>query len=110
MFHVLQTILVHDVTEFVSYSFQLLAQLIEINCPPLPTIYMHIFHNLFSPVSWKYKANVLALVWLLQAYLQKDPQELTQEGPLSQVLGIFNKHVSSKSIDHLGFFILNTII
>ena len=71
---------------------------------------MHIFHNLFSPVSWKYKANVLALVRLLQAYLQKDPQELTQEGPLSQVLGIFNKHVSLKSTDQLGFFILNAII
>lgn len=110
LFPVLQTILVHDVTEFVPYALQLLAQLIEINRPPLPTTYMQIFQLFLSPESWQKKANVPALVRLLQAYLQKAPRELTQEGPLSQVLGIFNKLVSSKSTDHLGFFILNTII
>ena len=40
LFPVLQTILVHDVMEFVPYSLQLLAQLIKINRPPLPIIYM----------------------------------------------------------------------
>ena len=51
LFPVLQTILVHDVTEFVSYSLQLLAQLIEINRPPLPIIYMQIFQLFLSPES-----------------------------------------------------------
>ena len=77
MFPVLQTILVHDVMEFVPYALQLLAQIIEINRPPLPIIYMQIFQLFLSPESWQKKANVPALVRLLQAYLQKDPQELT---------------------------------
>eukprot|EP01018_Ginkgo_biloba_P023988 Gb_25747 [translate_table: standard] len=110
LFPVLQTILVHDVTEFLPYALQLLAQLIEINRPPLPPSYMQIFELLLSPETWQRTANVPALVRLLQAYLQKSPQELSQEGRLSQVLGIFNKLVSSKSTDHLGFFILNTVV
>ena len=73
LFPVLQTILVHDDMECVPYSLQLLTQLIEINQPPLPTIYMHIFHLFFIPESWQKKANVTALVRFLQAYLQKDP-------------------------------------
>uniref|UniRef100_A0A0C9S7F6 TSA: Wollemia nobilis Ref_Wollemi_Transcript_13726_3457 transcribed RNA sequence n=1 Tax=Wollemia nobilis TaxID=56998 RepID=A0A0C9S7F6_9CONI len=110
LFPVLQTILVQDVTEFLPYALQLLAQLIEINRPPLPPTYMQIFQLLLSPETWQKKANVPALVRLLQAYLQKSPQELSQEGRLSQVLGIFQKLISSKSTDHLGFFILNTTI
>ena len=51
LFPVLQTILVHDVTEFVPYSLQLLTQLIEINPPPLPIIYMYIFHHFLFPES-----------------------------------------------------------
>eukprot|EP00252_Welwitschia_mirabilis_P008441 TRINITY_DN2027_c0_g1_i1.p1 TRINITY_DN2027_c0_g1~~TRINITY_DN2027_c0_g1_i1.p1 ORF type:complete len:966 (-),score=126.84 TRINITY_DN2027_c0_g1_i1:393-3290(-) len=110
LFPVLETVLVHDVTEFVPYTLQLLAQLIEIHQPPLPSTYMPIFELLLSPETWQKKANVPALVRLLQAYLQKSPNELSQEGRLNQVLGIFNKLITVKSTDHLGFFILNTVV
>ena len=53
LFPILQTILVHDVMEFVPYSLQLLAQLIEINQPPLPIIYMQIFQRFLFPKSWE---------------------------------------------------------
>ncbi|KAL6960017.1 hypothetical protein U1Q18_051876 [Sarracenia purpurea var. burkii] len=36
--------------------------------------------------------------------------ELNQEGRLAQVLGIFNKLVSSHSTDEQGFYVLNTVI
>ncbi|XP_021904521.1 exportin-2 [Carica papaya] len=110
LFPSLQMILANDVTEFLPYAFQLLAQLVELNRPPLSANYMQIFVLLLSPDSWKRSSNVPALVRLLQAFLQKAPHELNQEGRLSQVLGIFNMLVSSPSTDEQGFYVLNTVI
>ncbi|KAL7197451.1 hypothetical protein ACSBR2_020068 [Camellia fascicularis] len=110
LFPSLQLILAKDVTEFFPYAFQLLAQLVELNRPPIPPHYMQIFEILLLPDSWKRSGNVPALVRLLQAFLQKASHELNQEGRLTQVLGIFNKLVSSPSTDDQGFYVLNTVI
>ncbi|XAR69470.1 hypothetical protein NMG60_11001063 [Bertholletia excelsa] len=110
LFPSLQMILENDVTEFFPYAFQLLAQLVELNRPPIPQPYMQIFEILLLPDSWKRSGNVPALVRLLQAFLQKAPQELSREGRLTQVLGIFNKLVSSPSTDEQGFYVLNTVV
>lgn len=110
LFPSLQTILVNDVTEFFPYAFQLLAQLVELNRPPIPPSYMQIFELLLSPDSWRKTANVPALVRLLQAFLQKAPHELNREGRLSQVLGIFERLVSSHTTDEQGFYVLNTVV
>ncbi|KAH7578062.1 hypothetical protein ACOSQ2_000824 [Xanthoceras sorbifolium] len=106
----LQMILQNDVTEFLPYAFQLLAQLVELNRPPVSPNYMEIFKLLLMPESWKRSSNVPALVRLLQAFLQKVPHEISQEGRLAQVLGIFNMLVSSSSTDEQGFYVLNTVI
>lgn len=71
---------------------------------------MEIFGLLLSPDSWKRSADVPALVRLLQSFLQKAPQELNREGRLVQVLGIFNKLISSPNTDEQGFYVLNTVI
>uniref|UniRef100_A0A1J3EFA2 Exportin-2 n=1 Tax=Noccaea caerulescens TaxID=107243 RepID=A0A1J3EFA2_NOCCA len=110
LFPSLQRILADDIAEFLPYAFQLLAQLVELNIPPLAPGYMQIFLLLLSPESWKRSGNVPALVRLLQAFLQKAPHEVTQENRLSQVLGIFEKLVSSPSTDEQGFYVLNTVI
>ncbi|KAH7519468.1 exportin-2 [Ziziphus jujuba] len=110
LFPSLEMILTNDVTEFFPYAFQLLAQLVELKRPSLPLSYMGIFEILLSPESWKRNSNVPALVRLLQAFLQKAPNELNQEGRLSQVLGIFKKLVSSPSSAEQGFYVLNTVI
>ncbi|KAJ8748577.1 hypothetical protein K2173_003478 [Erythroxylum novogranatense] len=110
LFPSIQLILANDVTEFWPYAFQLLAQLMELNRPPVPAIYMQIFALLLSPESWNRNSNVPALVCLLQAFLHKTPHEINQEGRLSQVLGIFNKLVSAPSTDEQGFYVLNTVI
>ncbi|KAE8662454.1 Exportin-2 [Hibiscus syriacus] len=110
LFPSLQTILATDVTEFLPYAFQLLAQLVELNKPPISPSYMQIFVLLLSPESWRRSSNVPALVRLLQAFLQKSPHELNQEGRLNQVLGIFNMLVSSAGTDEQGFYVLNTVI
>ncbi|GAB4838288.1 hypothetical protein Ancab_027816 [Ancistrocladus abbreviatus] len=109
LFPSLQNILSNDVTEFLPYAFQLLAQLVELN-RQLPPHYMPVFEVLLLPESWKKSANVPALVRLLQAFLQKAPHELNREETLSKVLGIFNRLVQSSSTDEQGFFVLNTIV
>lgn len=110
LFPSLQLILARDVSEFFPYAFQLLAQLVDLNRPPLPGHYVQIFEILLLPDSWKKSANVPALVRLLRAFLQKAPNELNQQGRLSSVLGIFNTLISSPSTDEQGFYVLNTVI
>ncbi|KAK0602296.1 hypothetical protein LWI29_032066 [Acer saccharum] len=103
-------ILQNVVTEFLPYAFQLLAQLVELNRPPIAPNYMEIFKLLLIPESWKRSSNVPALVRLLEAFLQKVPHKISQEGRLARVLGIFNMLVSSPRSDELGFYVLNTVI
>lgn len=110
LFPRLEIILGNDVTEFFPYTFQLLAQLVELNRPPIPPIYMQIFVILLSPESWKRAPNVPALVRLLQAFLQKAPNEVNQEDRLTKVLGIFDTLVQSKATVEQGFYVLNTVI
>ncbi|KAJ7951318.1 exportin-2-like [Quillaja saponaria] len=110
LFPRLEIILATNVAEFFPYTFQLLAQLVELNRPPIPSSYMLIFEILLSPSSWERASNVPALVRLLQAFLQKAPHELNQEGRLLKVLGIFNTLISSASTAEQGFYVLNTVI
>ncbi|KAI5402779.1 hypothetical protein KIW84_050398, partial [Lathyrus oleraceus] len=86
LFPRLEIILSNDVTEFFPYTFQLLALLVELNRPPIPPIYMQIFEILLSPDSWKRASNVPALVRLLQVFLQKAQNEISQGDKLTKVL------------------------
>nr|GEW28341.1 hypothetical protein [Tanacetum cinerariifolium] len=127
----LEMILGKEVAEFFPYAFQLLAQLVDLNRPPVPPRYMQIFDILLTPDLWKKSANVPALVRLHQSFLQQAPTELTREGKLRNMLGIFNKLapteltregklrnmlgifnklVSSSSTEEQGFHILNPVI
>ncbi|CAK8560661.1 unnamed protein product [Lathyrus sativus] len=110
LFPRLEIILSNDVTEFFPYTFQLLALLVELNRPPIPPIYMQIFEILLSPDSWKRASNVPALVRLLQAFLQKAPNEISQGDRLTKVLGIFDTLIQSSSTSEQGFYVLNTVI
>ncbi|XP_057454837.1 exportin-2 [Lotus japonicus] len=110
LFPRLQIILSNDVTEFFPYTFQLLAQLVELNRPPIPPLYMQIFEILLSPESWKRASNVPALVRLLQAFLQKAPNQICQGDRLTKVLGIFDTLIQASSTSEQGFYVLNTVI
>ncbi|KAH7543014.1 exportin-2 [Ziziphus jujuba] len=110
LFPSLEMILVNDVTEFFPYAFQLLAQLVELNRPPFSPSYMRIFKILLSPDSWNRASNVPAFVRLLQAFLQKAPHELNQDGRIGHVLEIFEKLVSLPGSLEQGFYVLNTVI
>ncbi|KAL8208094.1 hypothetical protein R6Q57_007506 [Mikania cordata] len=106
----LQMILAKEVSEFFPYAFQLLAQLVDLNRPPVPPHYMQIFDILLTPDLWDKSANVPALVRLLQSFLQQAPNELNRDGRLRNVLGIFDKLVKKTSTEEQGFHVLNPII
>lgn len=110
LFPVLQNILTNEILEFWPYAFQIFAQLVDIRQPPLSDSYMQLFQVLLLPDSWKRPGNVPALVRLLQAYLQKIPNELNNEGRLTQILGIFDRLVAVASTENLGFYVLNTVV
>uniref|UniRef100_A0A803LF22 Exportin-2 n=1 Tax=Chenopodium quinoa TaxID=63459 RepID=A0A803LF22_CHEQI len=76
LFPSLETILANNVIEFFPYAFQLLAQLVELNRPPLPQNYMQFCNYLLLPDPWTKSADVPALVRLLQAFLRMVPNEL----------------------------------
>lgn len=110
LFPIFQGILEQDVAEFTPYVFQMLSQLAEVRQPPLPGAYSAIFPALLAPMFWEQPANVPALVRLLQAYLEKSSEEIVQSSKLEGVLGVFQKLIASRSHDHEGFFILNTLV
>ncbi|KAL2904063.1 Exportin-2 [Bienertia sinuspersici] len=110
LFPSLQTILTNNVVEFFPYAFQLLAQLVELNRPPLPAHYMQFFDLLLLPDLWTKSADVPALVRLLQAFLRMAPHELNQGGKLNEVLNIYSKLLPSSRTDEQAFFVLNTVI
>ncbi|CAO2822764.1 unnamed protein product [Amaranthus hypochondriacus] len=110
LFPSLQTILTNNVIEFFPYAFQLLAQLVELNRPPLPAHYMQFFDLLLLPDLWTKSADVPALVRLLQAFLRMASNELNQGGKLIEVLNIYSKLLTSPRTDEQAYFVLNTVV
>uniref|UniRef100_A0A7N0VK74 Importin N-terminal domain-containing protein n=1 Tax=Kalanchoe fedtschenkoi TaxID=63787 RepID=A0A7N0VK74_KALFE len=111
LFPILQKILAADgVLEFFPYAFQLLAQLVQFNNPPLSQNYMQIYDIILTPDLWKNSAYAPALARLLRAFLQKIPHELNRQGKLSQVLETFKDLILIRKIDDQGFYLLNTVI
>ncbi|CAM9020808.1 unnamed protein product [Wickerhamomyces anomalus] len=105
----LLNILGSDVQEFVPYTFQIFAFLLEIQPEgsPLPDTYKQLVQPLLSPSVWEFKGNIPAVTRLLQAIISKDPSVF---GELSPLLGVFQKLISSKVNENYGFDLLETII
>lgn len=96
--------------EFVPYVFQIFSLLIETSPTPLNPFYMSFFPNLLLGVMWERRANVPALVRLLQAYFFKAGSQIVANQQLEPVLGIFSKLILSKVLDHEGFFLLEALV
>lgn len=98
LFPPFQSILAQDVTEFVPYVFQILAQLLSsrpVNSG-LSDAYRALFPPLLSPVLWERKGNVPGLTELYIAYVSRGMAEIAAGGHLSGVLGVFQKLLASK--------------
>ena len=71
LFPTLEDIMIRDVMEFLPYSFQLLALMLELREQPIIESYTVIFPLILSPQLWERIGTVPALSRLLQAFIQK---------------------------------------
>ncbi|XP_026750496.2 exportin-2 [Galleria mellonella] len=116
LFPIFQEILQNDVQEFMPYVFQMLSLLLELRgasngggggsagdpyCALLPC--------LVAPALWQRPANVRPLVRLLCAFIAARPDAVLQSGRLNAMLGVFQKLIASKTNDHEGFYLIQTM-
>lgn len=110
LFPVFQNILQQDVQEFIPYVFQVLSLLLELHDSEVPEPYMALFPCLLVPVLWERPGNIHPLVRLLQAYIAKGANRIVATQKLSGLLGVFQKLIASKTNDHEGFYLLQTLV
>lgn len=110
LFPVFQEILQQDVQEFVPYVFQILSLLLEVHSHGIPQPYMELFQFLLVPLLWERPGNVRPLVRLIQAFIRIGPGQVVQTGKLEALLGVFQKLIASRSNDHEGFNLLQTLV
>lgn len=106
-------ILSEDVQEFVPYTFQILAYLLELypNNEDLPDSYRELIKPLLSPSIWEFRGNIPGVTRLLIAILEHAPGVFTSnEQSLTPLLGVFQKLIASKINDIHGFDLLQSIV
>jgi exportin-2 (importin alpha re-exporter) len=93
------------------YVFQILAQLLESSpAEAISDNYKALLTPLLNPPLWETRGNVPACSRLLCAVIPKASQYIVSENKLEQVLGIFQRLISSKKSETYGFDILEAII
>lgn len=105
-------ILGQDIQEFIPYSFQILSYILE-KYPQnveIPIEYEQLIKPLCSPQVWEFKGNIPAIQRLLSSIIKFKPNLFNNDENITPILGIYQKLLSSKVNDHLGFEILETIL
>ncbi|XP_025201498.1 exportin-2 [Melanaphis sacchari] len=112
LFPIFQIILQQDILEFMPYTFQLLAQLLEFHSPGnVGDTYTILYPFLLTPMLWEKTSNIHPLVRLLRSYVRKtSPENFEKSLNINGLLGVFQKLIASKSQDQEGFRLLKTII
>ncbi|XP_041975508.1 exportin-2 [Aricia agestis] len=120
LFPIFQEILQNDVQEFMPYVFQMLSLLLELRgsgggggggaeAAGGADAYAALLPCVVAPALWERTANVRALVRLLCAFVAARPQ-LVLDGKLNAFLGVFQKLIASKTNDHEGFYLIQTML
>ncbi|CAD6568832.1 MAG: importin-alpha export receptor [Tremellales sp. Tagirdzhanova-0007] len=105
-----QIILTQDVTEFIPYIFQILAQLLELHSPTeLPSEYQALLGPLLSAALWEQRGNVPALARIWKALLMRGAAIIASNGQVEGLLGIFQRLVSSKINDIYAYELLQAL-
>lgn len=109
----LMEVLSEDVQEFVPYTFQILAFLIE-ELPlssPLPQEYSALIKPILSPSVWELRGNVPGLTRLIMSIMLHDPSAFAKSpADLTPLLGVFQKLIASRANDSYGFDLLQSIL
>ena len=82
--------------------------MLELRTQDIPSSYFELFPFLLMPILWERPGYIPALTRLLQAYIEKAATTIVAE-KIMPVLGVFQRLVASKSNDHFGFYILNSL-
>lgn len=99
-----EVILAQDITEFIPYIFQILAQLLELHAPnDLPNEYQALLGPLLSAQLWEQRGNVPALARLWKALLMRGASMIVANGQIEALLGIFQRLIGSKINDIYAF-------
>ncbi|XP_012275464.1 exportin-2 isoform X2 [Orussus abietinus] len=111
LFPIFQGILQQDIQEFIPYVFQILALLLELQISPdVPEPYMALFPCLLAPILFERQANIHPLNRLLQAFVSHGAHQIVAQDKTNGLLGVFQKLIASKSNDHEGFLLIQSII
>lgn len=106
-------ILGEDVQEFIPYTFQILAFLLESLLPsaPLPSDFKALVRPLLSPAVWEIRGNVPGVTRLLISIMAHDASAIaTSSQELLPLLGVFQKLIASRVNDSYGIEILEAIL
>ncbi|RLV92555.1 Importin alpha re-exporter [Spathaspora sp. JA1] len=101
-------ILGEDVQEFVPYTLQILAFLLENYSGPIPNTFVNLIEPLLSPTVWAYKGNIPGITRLLISIINHD--HTVFDSNLLPLLGVFQKLIASKINDGYGFDLLESIL
>lgn len=104
-------ILANDVSEFVPYTFQILAYLLEFypSNQQLSENYTQLIRPLMSPALWELRGNVSSLTKLLQSILRHGSDIVVSSDNLTPYLGIFQKLISMKFSETYGLDLLEDL-
>ena len=97
--------------EFQQYVFQILAQLLEVS--PKETIspnYTAFLSPLLAPALWEAKGNIPACTRLLSAIIPATKEHILSNNLLEQILGIFQRLLSTKKFQLQGFDIIEAVV
>ncbi|KAI9802017.1 MAG: hypothetical protein M1825_003073 [Sarcosagium campestre] len=111
LFEPLAVTLQKEVTEFTPYVFQLFAAILESNpTEPLPSPFKDLIPPVLMPALWEAKGNVPALVIFLSAVMSRGATDLAAANQVEPILGIFQKLLSTKVHERLGFDLIENVI
>jgi exportin-2 (importin alpha re-exporter) len=112
LWETLMSILVNDVLEFLPYTLQILAQLLDATPAgaPVPDAYMLIYDPLLRPEMYVQTGNVPAVTRLLCSFIRRGAAQIEAAAATQKTLGVFQKLVASKHQDHYGFELLSAML
>lgn len=97
--------------EYIPYSFQILAQMLELHGRDVPGEYRSLLPFLLTPAVWQQKGSIPGLVKLLKAFLARDSAQMLAAGQVASVLAVVQQRlIPSKVNDSWGFELLNSVV
>ncbi|KXN81985.1 Exportin-2 [Leucoagaricus sp. SymC.cos] len=104
-------ILQQDIDQYIPYSFQILAQMLELHSTDVPAEYRNLLPFLLTPAVWQQKGSIPGLVKLLKAFLTRDGAQMLANGQVASVLAVVQQRlIPSKINDSWGIELLNSVI